>query len=434
MGSTNITFSHQSQEIGFSEWVSLLTLCLAPLIAHILAGVPSPVYLCANRPRWHDRLVHFNPTSILWRYFVITDRRARSKKWTVYDMFGSNALFWTQNGWDGSEQMIQSSVRLLTQKKRRSHVEIMSISAFKTIIVTFQGVQALTSLLYTVAGRQSFGYTVSFDTLFFPLATFGLLRLPAALWLSDEKVYHSEDELSTSHKTQTTGAAEKCQPFAILSNVHEECVQPELYPMRGWRGIAVRLFFVLMVSLLWTISLVELIPLQSGTNFSALTAFSLNILYFFFLSVTMSALAFYILRGSSTTIIPCSESLWYKIYTGVLFTGMLFVLITAAIETRKTPCGRFTTLSSDWDLSCGSSTYVTADGTSREWPKGLNDRNQSWPIGLIGKNANGTFEAKSFNGFCLFSGPWKSAGLLYGNMSAVENESLHLHDWFNEIP
>ena len=33
---------YSSHEIDRSDWVSLLTLCLAPLIAHIIAGVPSP--------------------------------------------------------------------------------------------------------------------------------------------------------------------------------------------------------------------------------------------------------------------------------------------------------------------------------------------------------------------------------------------------------
>jgi hypothetical protein len=54
-----------------------LTLSLAHFLLDILDGVPTPVYLFTDhRPRWYEYITHFNPTFIVWRYFVITDRRA----------------------------------------------------------------------------------------------------------------------------------------------------------------------------------------------------------------------------------------------------------------------------------------------------------------------------------------------------------------------
>jgi len=41
---------YQSQHITFPEWLLLWTLCLAPLIAHIVAGTPQPTYLSHRRP------------------------------------------------------------------------------------------------------------------------------------------------------------------------------------------------------------------------------------------------------------------------------------------------------------------------------------------------------------------------------------------------
>jgi hypothetical protein len=36
---------YQSSGLTFNDWVSLFTLCFAPVIAHVLAGVPTIVYL-----------------------------------------------------------------------------------------------------------------------------------------------------------------------------------------------------------------------------------------------------------------------------------------------------------------------------------------------------------------------------------------------------
>lgn len=88
-----LPFTYQASGILFVEWINLFTLCLAPLIVHIVAGVPSPVYLSNPRPRWHERLGHYNPTSILWRYFSVIDRRTRSKACNSANMAASNANF-----------------------------------------------------------------------------------------------------------------------------------------------------------------------------------------------------------------------------------------------------------------------------------------------------------------------------------------------------
>jgi hypothetical protein len=56
---------YNSSCITFTEWVSLFTLCLAPLTAHIISGAPSVPYLSHTRPKWYDHLCHYNPTSPL---------------------------------------------------------------------------------------------------------------------------------------------------------------------------------------------------------------------------------------------------------------------------------------------------------------------------------------------------------------------------------
>lgn len=189
-------FNTHTQQFSLSEWISSLTLCLAPLIVHIISGVTEPVYLSTTRPLWHDRIVHFNPTSIIWRYFAITDRRARAKLWTAYGMSASSALFWTDKGWDGVEHMIQDSVPFSVLQPSQSHTAFFSTSTLKSCTISLQGVQAL----YLLAGTISSGtvrdfYVPSVVSLFLPLAILGLLRLPAAFWLTEETSYRNCDEL-----------------------------------------------------------------------------------------------------------------------------------------------------------------------------------------------------------------------------------------------
>lgn len=41
-GEFHFLVQYQSSGISFSDWVTLFTLCLAPIVAHLLAGVPEP--------------------------------------------------------------------------------------------------------------------------------------------------------------------------------------------------------------------------------------------------------------------------------------------------------------------------------------------------------------------------------------------------------
>lgn len=83
--------TYQSRDISFSNWISLFTLCLTPLVIHLTSGAPSASYLVNNRPRWHDRICHYNPISIMWWYLAIVDRCIRAIEWNAIDMATSNA-------------------------------------------------------------------------------------------------------------------------------------------------------------------------------------------------------------------------------------------------------------------------------------------------------------------------------------------------------
>lgn len=121
------------------EYLSLLSLCLAPLFVYLTAGVPSPTILSfGKKPCWYDKVCHYNLTSIFWRYFAITERRVRTRCWDTASLSASNALFWTGHSWDGSEDMIEKSQSLCTRLPDNTHVHASSGSNTKTVIVLLQ--------------------------------------------------------------------------------------------------------------------------------------------------------------------------------------------------------------------------------------------------------------------------------------------------------
>ncbi|KAK2630056.1 hypothetical protein QTJ16_000876 [Diplocarpon rosae] len=190
-----LPISYQASDITFSEWVSVFTLCLTPLLAHIIAGTPDVV--CLDVPRtnfsWLQKICHYNPTTIIWRYFAIADRRIRAKAWDANHLAASNSLFWTRRGWDGSEAMIERSRRYCIKPPGCTRSPILSKSFAKTVIVTLQGVQAAYALVGGLSGSSDLATSVSISSIFFPLAVIGLLRLFAAPWLTDDFVYAEGD-------------------------------------------------------------------------------------------------------------------------------------------------------------------------------------------------------------------------------------------------
>jgi hypothetical protein len=133
-----------------------------------------------------NKLVHLNPTSIFWRYCAITTRRARLKTWDATDLVASNTAFWVEgNRRSGSELIMVGSRAYLTRQPEKGRASLLSEAGIKTFVVTLQGVQAIWEATYGFLAGLDF----SLPTLFAPFATFGLLRLAAALWISDEGAY-----------------------------------------------------------------------------------------------------------------------------------------------------------------------------------------------------------------------------------------------------
>ena len=94
----------------------------------------------------------YNPTSIIWRYAAITDRRIRAIQWSRRDLAATNAIFWTSDGWNGGEEMVTSSATYCLRYPESTRVEILSLTMLKTVITTLQGASAFYILVGSVAG------------------------------------------------------------------------------------------------------------------------------------------------------------------------------------------------------------------------------------------------------------------------------------------
>jgi hypothetical protein len=408
MGSFRIdtSYAYQSQGTSFSDWISLITLCLAPLIAHLIGGVPTPTYLCGSRPHWHDCITHYNPTSILWRYFAITDRRLRTRSWKSADLAATNALFWTVNGWDGSEEMAQRTRTHRIPGSSRTHVEPLSGSTLKTIAVTLQGVQAIYVIVWGATADGTFGNYLALDTIFFPIAIFGLLRLPAALWLSDEKLYHSIDPATQISDQTFPPLLNRLHIGSEPLDLSQEAIMSRYHSSGCLRGVLVRGTWILVIAGLLTVTLLQM-PLGSSGLTLNLTAFAVLLLYLLFLSVTLIVLSSSMLRGSKTTVVPCITQKWYKLYTIILFLWMFAVFVIAALGTRRTPCGRSTTWSLGADSApglCPYSVHVSASSTRGVWS------------GLLGRSKNGTLVVGRFDGWCQAKSRWLTVNATENNI------------------
>lgn len=53
--------------------------------------------------------------------------------------------------------------------------------------------------------------------------------------------------------------------------------------------------------------------------------------------------------NTGTTVLPCIEATWYKIYTGLLILLALTAMVVSGRETRKSSCGIYTTMRPYYD-------------------------------------------------------------------------------------
>jgi hypothetical protein len=186
---------------------------------------------------------------------------------------------------------------------------------------------------------SSLGYfTNSLPGIFQPLALLGLLRLQSAFWLSNNYGYNRLDEEDKRHIREDR---------PLLSS------ETSLLE-RGWgyRWWMFRFWWV--VSVLSMMGLGLLISLD-GLAFSngppsvvqvwPSSMVAVKLMYSLLTGGCLMIHLFYLFKASGmSTIIPCIQALWYKLYTYLLIAASLTCLMLSALETKKSAGGGYSTL------------------------------------------------------------------------------------------
>ncbi|OTA64098.1 hypothetical protein K449DRAFT_368055 [Hypoxylon sp. EC38] len=398
----------ERSDISFSDWISIITLSLAPLLAHIVAGVPEPTTLYCDEPKWHDRLTHYNPTSILWRHAAIADRRIRACAWDRGTLAATNALFWTTKGWDGSEDMVTHALPFCVRLPRRARLKILSWETIKTIITTIQGMQVIAAAISNIYESNSLTLGFGIDVAFYPLAILGLLRLPAAFWLTDDYAFTAHQVVLT--KTHPLDV----QRVSIDSLLEDRSItRPSTTQFRpsSWASRGFLIFYILLLQ-----SILGILFFYSSDEDQTVTSFIFYLIYQIILVISIPLFSYYFIRGlNSTTIIPCISSSWYKVYSLILMGLMMALVVVASIQTRQTPCGKYT---SDLEMYDGSSLCETDDtllvivGDDADRPAfGLASRPPNRTTGAIPMGSE--FWVDGFTGSCM--GHWSSSPRIHAS-------------------
>ena len=350
-----ILFTLQSQGIPLPTWFEQFTLCLAPLAAHVAGGVVSPTLIPNSTPppSWSARLPHFNPISIIWRYYIIGDRRLRARSWDRANMAASNAVFWDgeRGRWDGSEEIMVKSRAWVTKIPDTAHVTPLSASSATSLILTAQGIWATFLIISSLIAGSENKINVSLAGAFTPLGCLGLMRLPAAFWLSSDYGF-----MNCSTRQGTRILVENDLEKVVSDNIAQHSVsqidmtvQDRLLPPHCWKGIIYRFFWLVTVWGILGISATDCTHLwwhyAPSLPYLPTTTLIFNSMYLV-LTVTVIVIhTFYVVTGKATsTIIPCVHATWYKIFTGVFWLAGCVCVVVAALETRVKGNGRITSL------------------------------------------------------------------------------------------
>lgn len=366
-----VLFSHQSQHIPFQSWFEYLTLCFAPLIAHVVGGVSSPIIIPSDSkpPSWSACLPHYNPISIVWRWYAIADRRVRACNWDVADMAACNAVFWDAEKarWDGSEDIMFRSRAWIVKLPRQTYVPLLSASSLTTVVLTLQGVQAGFIIFSTLNPKTIYHFGLGLPNVFIPLAILGLMRLPAALWLSDDYTYlglvhngsgterHITETPAGEMEEPKRATATATAPISPLSPTNSHIRElttsdtSRVHSVHSAIGLLYRVWWFLSISGLISGAAVSTSHILWG-NLPSFRYVSLShlldmIMYFSLSTATVLITCTYILLGRThSTLIPCIHETWYKVLTVFLAVMGFVTMIVATLETRQLHDGALSTL------------------------------------------------------------------------------------------
>lgn len=279
------------------------------------------------------------------------------------------ALFWTHHGWDGSEEMMVKSRSFCTRVPSLRRISFTSISAATTIIVTIQGVQSIYAPMAGFWGAD-YAFSLAFPSVFNAIAFLGLMRLPAALWLTADYAYMDVDQVERIDGEEFSGVEMevirmKQGSASSIGLLHLDsgtsvCIEELFYTRNSWRSIVIRLLFLAPLISSVALCLGSILHMHTQPGYGQLftgTHLSLIAFYLVLIIGVIIIVSFYFwTENTGNTVLPCIESVWYKVYTAVLIMLAIIAIVVSALETRKSVCGMYTSMRPYYDqFECAGS-------------------------------------------------------------------------------
>ncbi len=335
-------FHLQGGSIRPYEWLALITLCFAPFAAHILVGLAPTVMTCTSPPPWHARINLYNPIVILWRYLMVADRRLRCRpgQWTPALMAVTSVVFWTAKGWDGSAAHMRRHKLLLIRPPPRNTVDILSAPMLGVAVVTAQGALAVYQIGAVVAqGRAMFD---AMPNVFLPLAIISLFRLLPARWLAYDFAFQNASDMDA------IPLCDLDEPEDIENGHNHQQEQGEeageLESQLSASALILRTLFMAALLGVFVGQIFHILEWPHG-HFTV-AAVSEHLLYHTLIATALAIYSFHLVRGEAdSTVLPSINSLWFTVYTIAWYLMAVYVIVVNGMETRRTYCGIYTTLS-----------------------------------------------------------------------------------------
>ena len=420
--SLKVRFTYKSYMNDVSVWFTMFTLCLAPLVSHIALGLPKIVVMDSSEesadtnlpskllyPPWTERITLFNPVTIVWRYYAIAYFRLRNRSWDATELAAVNAAFWdsTTRRWDGTDTTVLSARKYLTSPPEASHVKIISGSTLATVLLVLQGVQALLymiSYLSTSSAPKLLPFPDGLPYLFVPIGLLGLVRLPAAAWVSNEwgydftnlgirKICMESLQFRNKAPNRTFRIMRKPVPGQYIAckmrglpDTEHGIVSTRLTERRqkllhigNWKCYAYRGWWIVSNITISALGVRDVatsfVPSHSHRPLSA----SMIIYLMLYLELCGGFLlitpVLVLRRNHTSTLIPCLQNWWYKLYTWLIVLTALAALVFASLETVQLPDGTYMStelVTCHWDQCRVWNKTSLLEGVRKEWERYLN--------------------------------------------------------------
>ena len=263
----------------------------------------------------------------------------------------------------------------ITKIPRQKYVPLLSVSSLTTVALTLQGVQASFIIFSRLNPKSTYNFGQGLPNVFIPLGCLGLMRLPAALWLSDDYGYLNVAEtgsggghnVAETHVATMEGAGDRLLELDPLTSKSTNATvtrissdtshffepttstHTRLHPTHTPLARLYRFWWFVSVTGLLGCSAVSTSRMFWGYSrafpYISLSHLLFDVMYFVITTATISITDTYILLGHThSTLIPCIHATWYKVFTLVLVAMAVATVVVAALETRQLHDGSLSTL------------------------------------------------------------------------------------------